>query len=194
MDGLPVTAVAAVAGAVAGALLAMPIVSPPDLTLILIAVGGVLVGAAVAIWFAGPRGRVIEDPMPWPAGQDRLARRETVQRSVDPAPPVETVRVVLPATEQPAPGQWWAKSSVARPPAGAAPAPGPRYRNPPTLGSYLDSARIVQCPACGQFRVDVTHTPDGFAFHCQANDHRWEWRPGTPWPSTVSASIQHRTS
>jgi hypothetical protein len=45
--------------------------------------------------------------------------------------------------------------------------------------------RVVQCPRCGDFAVDVRQHDQGFAFACTACDHRWHWRPGTSWPVSV---------
>jgi len=58
----------------------------------------------------------------------------------------------------------------------------------PDLASYVDSARIVQCPRCGEFRIDVTQAGSGYAFRCRVDDHRWEWQAGTPWPETIQVS------
>ena len=158
--------VSAVAGAAVGGLLAMPFVSPPGLTLVLIAAAGVAVGAVVAMWFVRPRP---EAPPPDPAPPDVAV----------PVRAAETVRAVLPVN-----GQWWAKTTPARPSAAVT---APR-RAAPDLAAYVDGARIVQCPACGEFRIDVTHVPGGFAFRCRADDHQWEWQAGMAWPATVNAS------
>ncbi|OLT18155.1 hypothetical protein BJF78_11905 [Pseudonocardia sp. CNS-139] len=111
-----------------------------------------------------------EPPLPLPAGP-------------------ETVQVVLPV-ERPRTGQWWNQDAPA--PAAnraiAAARPAPR-----DLAELRDSARVVQCPRCGAFRVDVAHTGAGFAFRCRVDDHAWTWRPGTAWPPTVVAS-RRRTS
>lgn len=45
--------------------------------------------------------------------------------------------------------------------------------------------RVVQCPACGDFAVDLYRTPPSFVFTCRRCDHRWEWAPGHPWPTTI---------
>ena len=45
--------------------------------------------------------------------------------------------------------------------------------------------RVVQCPRCGDFDVDVTPEQRSFAFACRACHNRWTWRSGRPWPSTV---------
>ncbi|MFC7614386.1 hypothetical protein ACFQV2_13510 [Actinokineospora soli] len=71
----------------------------------------------------------------------------------------------------------------------AAPTPAPAPTRPARdLAGYLDSARVVQCPRCGSFEIDVTGRTDGYAFRCRADDHGWQWRPGAPWPATVVVS------
>lgn len=94
-------------------------------------------------------------------------------------------RLVL-GVDQRAGGLWWSP----QPATGQAyPAAGPPVRPQPLdLAGYLDSARVVQCPRCGAFRIDVQHQGGGFAFRCRVDDHRWEWQPGTGWPSTVVVS------
>lgn len=64
----------------------------------------------------------------------------------------------------------------------------PLRPGPPDLASYGDSSLVAQCPVCGEFRVDVTRSTDGFAFACPPCGERWSWAPGRPWPGvTVSA-------
>lgn len=173
--------VSAVAGAVTGALLALPFVSPPGLTLSLVAVAGVVAGAAIAAWLVDPLVRPRPDAPPPP--EDRTQWQAPV-----PVRAGETVRAVLPVSEPT--GQWWAKAAPTRP----SPAAAPPRRTAPDLASYADGARVVQCPACGEFRVDVTHVPGGFTFRCRADDHHWEWQAGTPWPAAVNVSRPRRTA
>lgn len=45
--------------------------------------------------------------------------------------------------------------------------------------------RIVQCPRCADFGVDVWSERAGFSFVCRRCRHRWQWAPGNPWPPTV---------
>ena len=52
--------------------------------------------------------------------------------------------------------------------------------------------RIVQCPECGGFRIDVRQQPPDFAFSCARCGHRWSWRPGTGWPRTMIRPIRAR--
>jgi hypothetical protein len=154
------------AGAAIGGLLAIPFVSPPGVTVLIIAAVGVAAGAVIAPLFVRPRP---DAPPP-----DRAPQTVAV-----PVLPAETVRAVLPVN-----GQWWAKTAPARPAAAAA----VTRHAAPDLAGYVDAARVVQCPACGEFRIDVTHVPGGFAFRCRGDDHRWEWQAGMPWPATVNVS------
>jgi hypothetical protein len=57
----------------------------------------------------------------------------------------------------------------------------------PPLSSYdATSALIAQCPRCGEFRLDVSARPPGYAFRCVAGcGNSWVWTPGTPWPPVV---------
>ncbi|MEJ3651963.1 hypothetical protein WEH80_02990 [Actinomycetes bacterium KLBMP 9759] len=108
-----------------------------------------------------------------------------------PRPPVdtgqETTRVVLPVDA--APG-WWTQGpndATSR-----QPAPRPAVAD---MAGYRRSARIVQCPRCGAFRIDVTHVDGaGYAFRCRVDDHEWTWRSGAEWPATVVASRRRTTS
>jgi hypothetical protein len=45
--------------------------------------------------------------------------------------------------------------------------------------------RIVQCPRCGDFGIELHRGPASFAFTCRRCAHAWQWRPGRPWPATV---------
>jgi hypothetical protein len=45
--------------------------------------------------------------------------------------------------------------------------------------------RIVQCPRCGDFDVEVRRDGDLFAFICVRRRHEWTWTRGKPWPATV---------
>jgi hypothetical protein len=46
--------------------------------------------------------------------------------------------------------------------------------------------RIVQCPACGDFEVDVRPgVGNELAFTCLRRRHEWTWARGRPWPATV---------
>jgi len=56
------------------------------------------------------------------------------------------------------------------------------HRVPGRTGSVR---RIVQCPECGDFDVDVWSEPAGFAFTCRRCRGMWQWAPGTPWPATI---------
>jgi hypothetical protein len=99
------------------------------------------------------------------------------------APPDQTQAQVWLQPVQPASAtdaQWWHRAD------GPAPPPGRNARPTPTpdLASYLASTAIAQCPNCGAFGIEVRHTPGhtSWSFRCDSCDHRWSWRPGTPWP------------
>jgi hypothetical protein len=119
-----------------------------------------------------------------------------------PRPPVPPGR----GPGAPEPEPWY--SSTTRNPPVAAPAPKPTFAPlppapqpepeppvPPAVDEYeLPGARragagrvrrVVQCPSCGDFGVDLYRTPPSFVFTCRRCDHRWQWAPGQPWPATV---------
>jgi hypothetical protein len=82
----------------------------------------------------------------------------------------------------PVPGGAWRHESTSRPSGrkSADPAGGEPDRLDPAA-----TTRIVQCPRCGDFAVDLRHQAPGFAFGCRRCEHEWRWAPGTPWPVTV---------
>ena len=104
----------------------------------------------------------------------------------DPSPPdpisQPEARVWLQPIQPPsAPdGQWWQQAYG---PAGS-PGQAARPMPAPDLASYLASTVIAQCPNCGAFGLEVRHAPGGssWSFRCDSCDHRWNWRPDTPWP------------
>jgi hypothetical protein len=78
---------------------------------------------------------------------------------------------------------WWRAATADTPETERAPA----RTELPSL-DRLDpaaAARIVQCPRCGDFAVDLTHEHPGFAFRCHRCQHTWRWTPGTAWPVSV---------
>ena len=55
------------------------------------------------------------------------------------------------------------------------------------------TTRVVQCPRCGDFAVEVGPRAPGFAFHCDSCGHEWRWVPGAAWPvSVVRPRAQHQ--
>ena len=55
------------------------------------------------------------------------------------------------------------------------------------------TTRVVQCPRCGDFAVEVGPRAPGFAFRCHCCGHEWRWAPGTAWPvSVVRPRAQHQ--
>ncbi|WP_322750201.1 MULTISPECIES: hypothetical protein [unclassified Frankia] len=106
----------------------------------------------------------------------------------------EATKLVLPvgqpAGSAPPAGQWWNRDA---PPAAAPAATAPARPAPRDLGELRDSARVVQCPRCGAFRLDVRHAGAGYAFHCRVDGHEWTWQPGAAWPVVVVASRRRNT-
>jgi hypothetical protein len=51
--------------------------------------------------------------------------------------------------------------------------------------------RIVQCPRCGDFAVDVRPGPTTVGFACRRCRHGWEWAPGRSWPITLVRPSLH---
>ncbi len=101
--------------------------------------------------------------------------------------------MVLPVDAAPS---WWNQgphdATNRRPASRAARQSGPAA---PDMAGYRRSARIVQCPRCGAFRIDVTHVDGaGYAFRCRVDDHEWTWRSGAEWPATVVASRRRTTT
>jgi len=97
--------------------------------------------------------------------------------------PMAPVSVAVPVPG----GTWWeaAASDDARVPATASsPA-----RNQPVVPALdiadAEKTRVVQCPRCGDFGVDVLHHDPGFAFTCTHCDHHWRWGRGSAWPVAV---------
>jgi hypothetical protein len=79
---------------------------------------------------------------------------------------------------------WWEATPSRTQAAGERALPG-QPDVPVDLSTYSGVARVVQCPACGDFRVDVRQQDDCFAFTCRHCSHSWQWSTGSPWPPTV---------
>jgi len=92
--------------------------------------------------------------------------------------------VAAPERERPAP-QWWSDRAAGPVPAAAPLAPAGPLVPALQLPEQPPGTRIVQCPRCGDGRVDLRHSADGFAFRCGACGHHWTWQAGAPWPVTV---------
>jgi hypothetical protein len=55
------------------------------------------------------------------------------------------------------------------------------------------ATRVVQCPRCGDFAVELGRRAPGFAFRCQRCGHEWRWAPGVSWPvSVVRPGAKHQ--
>jgi hypothetical protein len=53
--------------------------------------------------------------------------------------------------------------------------------------------RVLQCPRCGDFAVEVVQLAPGLAFGCHRCGHEWRWAPGSSWPvSVVRPGAQHQ--
>jgi hypothetical protein len=165
------TTALAVVGACAGAWLAAVLLLTPEP---LYLVGAVLVGALLAlVTVAQTTAERPTEPIAKPAPGPRP---EPAPRTAD-AP---TTRLVL-DTDQPS-GQWWNKAG-ARPVAHSeVPRPRERARD---LAGYAEAARVVQCPRCGSFQIDVTRLGGGYSFRCRTDENAWQWQPGREWPATV---------
>ncbi|TQM78389.1 hypothetical protein FHX81_0655 [Saccharothrix saharensis] len=111
-------------------------------------------------------------------------RVPAAQREPAPAAPREPVRALAEPEPAAANRTWWsetpARPATAPPPASAEP-------RPSRDGYDVDSAVVAQCPRCGDFRLDLEQGADTYAFRCRNPrcGHRWEWRAGAPWPTTV---------
>jgi hypothetical protein len=62
----------------------------------------------------------------------------------------------------------------------------PRVEEYPVRGSTAAVRRVVQCPRCAGFDLDVREETGAFTFGCQSCRHIWRWTPGTPWPPTIA--------
>jgi hypothetical protein len=138
-------------------------------------------------------------PARWnPAGQPKASPPEPAGQPMSVAIPVQG-------------GAWWqAAAAGARPPAAGPSAhsgpahsgpahSGPAHSGPPhgapahggpdapavEPADYAAATRVVQCPGCGDFRVDVRQQDAGFAFTCNRCDRHWRWEPGSAWPVAV---------
>ncbi|MFE9750488.1 hypothetical protein ACFYOT_36760 [Saccharothrix saharensis] len=165
----------------------------PALTAVCAALGG-LVGLqlldlgfwrAVTVVFVGgffgvvvALGLLTVDRLPAPHRMP-VAQREPV-RTAPPEP------VGARAEPEPAAANrtWWSET-----PARTATGPPPASADPrPSRDGYdVDNSVVAQCPRCGDFRLDLEQDADTYAFHCRNPKcgHRWEWRAGAPWPTTV---------
>lgn len=106
-------------------------------------------------------------------------------------------------SQPPATGNGYATPSWSAPTAEAAPAP---ERSLPVAAAAVSvhdgrwlpipasgATRVVQCPSCGEFAVEVGQRAPGFAFRCRCCGHEWRWTPGVSWPvSVVRPGAQHQ--
>jgi hypothetical protein len=146
-------------------------------------VAGMLIAVVAGVLIATLLTREEPEPEPVPRPMPEPHRPAPM-----PAPPDQqpTTRMVLDVDTPSAGGQWWAQTKAAPRPTtngDARPATQPR-----DLAGYVETARVVQCPRCGSFQIDVTRLAGGFSFRCRTDDHAWQWQPGRAWPATVVVS------
>jgi hypothetical protein len=178
-----------VAAACAGAALALRLVDVQQTWLVLVAV---VVAVLLATVMVQPEKRPEKQPEVQP---NAVPKAVSSPEPLRPAPgsPAPTARLVL-DVEKPAGGQWWTQTQTSAPPRptsnGDAPRPVTQARD---LAGYVESARVVQCPRCGSFHIDVTRLAGGYSFRCRTDEHAWQWQPGRAWPSTVVVSRRRTT-
>jgi hypothetical protein len=142
-------------------------------------VAGVLI--ATLLTQDEPKPRPEPDPLPRPMPEPH--RPAPMQTPPDLQP---TSRMVLDVDTPAGGGQWWAQTKAApRPTANGDARPATQPRD---LAGYVETARVVQCPRCGSFQIDVTRLAGGFSFRCRTDEHAWQWQPGRAWPATVVVS------
>jgi len=90
---------------------------------------------------------------------------------------VQLLPLTPPGTAGPADAPWWDSGQPA-----PAPSAGAKRAPAPDLSTYLGSTFIAQCPRCGAFRLDIRRGRSTWDFRCDVCEHTWSWQPGTPWP------------
>ncbi len=152
-------------------------------------------------WSPAPRRTQQTQAYRWPSAsvpatthQTREANARTVAPAPTRSPAVATVPPVASPPSSvalqvstPKEDSWWETTSAERGGAEERAVPGEPGSSDTTvdLSTYAGVTRIVQCPRCGDFRVDVRQQDSGFAFTCRRCAHPWQWRPGAAWPPTV---------
>jgi hypothetical protein len=127
-------------------------------------------------------------PVPAPRWRPPAAPHARVADPGTPAvePDASPVSVAVPVKG----GEWWqlapdGERTPGRPAAaGRDPASSARVTAVDRAGSTA-TTRVVQCPRCGDFAVDLGHEQQGFAFRCRRCGNQWQWWPGTAWPVSV---------
>lgn len=190
-----------VGGATIGALIALIVMEEPfGATLIVIC--GVLVGTTLATRVLTSTDPAIPGAwsnLSYPSGPEPTVSRpdddeyEPFPPSRNPIrplpvapPPAERGRLVLPVRPD---AGWWSETSTT-----GTWRDQPRAVNAPPLdlSGYVESARIVQCPSCASFWINVRHVDVGYSFSCQRCGHKWDWQAGMPWPKTIKVSKRLR--
>ncbi|WP_131745825.1 hypothetical protein [Frankia sp. Cppng1_Ct_nod] len=188
---LPLAVTALAAALVGWALLFRDRTIETTLAVVLVSVAGGVLLATLLVRPTPAPGRPPESARKRPPEPDRGRLPEPDGRwsrpGADRAEP-EATQLVLPVGQPaggaPRAGQWWNRDA----PAAGVRAVEPVRPAPRDLAKLREAARVVQCPRCGAFRIDVRHTGTGYAFRCRVDDHEWTWRPGAAWPVTVVAS------
>jgi hypothetical protein len=113
-------------------------------------------------------------------------------------PPVEATRSWYDDAARDAAAQRSAAASVVGTAAQVPPEPEgngavPRIEEYRVPGGTSAVRRVVQCPQCAGFDLDVRREPDGLAFECRSCRQDWRWAPGTPWPPTIARPVAGRT-
>jgi hypothetical protein len=124
------------------------------------------------------------DPIPTMAPSPRWTRPAPV-----PEPPADPGTPALSAAVPVRGGEWWQFAAASGGTAGRADArpagSGDSGGSTLDLSGTTDTTRVVQCPRCGDFGVDVSQQQPGFAFRCRRCDNQWRWGPGAAWPVSV---------
>jgi hypothetical protein len=172
-------------GACAGAALALPLVTLDETWQL----AGMLLAVLVGVLLATVLARDDDKPEPVTTPLPEPQRRPAPQPTPQPTPPAQqaTARIVLDADPPSGGGQWWTQTGTAPRATSNGDTPRPAAQ-PRDLAGYVDTARVVQCPRCGSFQIDVTRLAAGYSFRCRTDEHAWQWQPGRAWPATVVVS------
>jgi hypothetical protein len=191
-----------VGAAVIGALIALRIVMAESFGAMLIVIVGVLVGTTLAtrvLTSPGPSIPGVRSNASYPpdSGLPELRPGGNEDKPSPPSrnpvrplpvapPPAERGTVVLPVRPD---LEWWSETSV---PGARRDQPRAVSAPPPDLSGYVESGRVVQCPNCASFRINVRRVDVGYSFSCQRCGHTWDWQPNMPWPKTIKVSKRLR--
>jgi hypothetical protein len=174
-----------VVGACVGAALALPLVTRVETWQVLVAV---VAGVLIATVLVRNEDKAEAKPAsaPVPVQEPRRPRPNEATTVIAPRAGAPA-RLVLDAETPSAGGQWWTQTGAKPGPTGNGEAarPATQARD---LAGYVETARVVQCPRCGSFHIDVTRLAAGYSFRCRTDEHAWQWQPGRAWPATAVVS------